>query len=41
MTERMVEIPVWRDVRDRIKQEKGTLTYSEFLSRLVQQLRNN
>ena len=41
MTERMVEIPVWRDVRDSIKKVKGTSTYSEFLNRLVQQLTNN
>ena len=31
MTERMVEIPVWRTVRDMIKEAKGALTYSEFL----------
>jgi len=35
MTERMVEIPVWREVRDMIKDTKGLLTYSDFLKQLV------
>lgn len=36
MVERMVEIPVYRTVRDRIKSIKGTETYSDFLKRVIE-----
>ena len=35
MTERMVEIPVYREVREKIKKIKGVMTYSEFLDRMI------
>ena len=38
MTERMVDIPVNPDLRDLLKQLKGTDTYDEFLRKLVKPL---
>jgi hypothetical protein len=35
MTERLVEIPVERKVRERIKKVKGILSYSRFLETLL------
>ena len=35
MTERMVEIPVNRTVREKIKKIKGDETYSKFLEKIV------
>jgi hypothetical protein len=37
MSERMVEIPVKREVRDKIKEAKSGLTYSEFLGLIIKQ----
>ena len=35
MTERLVEIPVEREIRAAIKEVKGTMTYSQFLTKLL------
>jgi len=35
MTERMVEIPVYREIREKIKEIKGVMTYSEFLENII------
>jgi hypothetical protein len=35
MSERPVEIPVERKVRDVVKKEKGVLTYSQFIMELM------
>jgi len=37
MSERLVEIPVERQLRTVLKDVKGDLTYSEFLKRLLDQ----
>jgi len=37
MAERLVEIPVEREVRTAIKEVKGTMTYSQYLERLLDQ----
>jgi len=37
MTERLVEIPVEREVRTAIKEVKGVMTYSQFLEKLLDQ----
>ncbi len=39
MTERLVEIPVERKVRERLKIVKGTLTYSQFLRKVLSEYR--
>ena len=36
MTERMVEIPVNRNVREKIKKIKGDVSYSQFISDLLE-----
>jgi len=35
MVERMVQLPVDREVRDFIKEKKGTLSYSKYLEKIV------
>jgi hypothetical protein len=39
MSERLVEIPVDRAVRERIKEIKGVLSYSQFLDRIITKLK--
>lgn len=41
MSERLVEIPVEREIRDKIKQKKGVESYSEFLSKLLRSSKND
>jgi hypothetical protein len=41
MSERLVEIPVEREIRDKIKQKKGVDTYSEFLNKLLRSSKND
>jgi len=36
MVERMVEIPVYKEVREKIKSIKGVKSYSQFLSDLFE-----
>jgi len=35
MVERMVQLPVDKEVRDIIKERKGTLSYSKYLEKIV------
>ncbi len=35
MSERMVEIPVYKKVRDKIKERKGILSYDQFLGKIM------
>ena len=35
MSERLVEIPVNRQVREKIKEIKGVMSYSEFLENVI------
>jgi len=35
MAERMVQLPVDKEVRDIIKERKGTLSYSKYLEKIV------
>jgi len=35
MSERMVEIPVFKEVRDRIKIQKGVMSYNQFLKNIA------
>jgi hypothetical protein len=35
MTERLVEVPVTKEVRDTLKHEKGYLSYDQFFRRLL------
>ncbi|MGY5152400.1 MAG: hypothetical protein ACW9XA_09040 [Candidatus Nitrosopumilus sp. bin_6a] len=35
MTERMVEIPVHKDVREKLKTKKGIESYSSFLEKVA------
>jgi hypothetical protein len=35
MSERLVEIPVNRTVREKIKAVKGVMSYSEFLEKVI------
>jgi len=41
MSERLVEIPVEREIRDKIKRKKGVDTYSEFLNKLLRSSKND
>ena len=41
MSERLVEIPIRKEVRNMIKDAKGVKTYSEFLGELVCQLNSS
>ena len=38
MSERLVEIPVNRMVREKIKTRKGIMSYSEFLEKVIDDL---
>jgi hypothetical protein len=38
MSERLVEIPVHRAVRDKLKEVKGTMSYSEFLENIISKM---
>ncbi len=40
MSERLVEIAVNRSVREKIKVVKGTMSYSEFLEKIVDGMQN-
>ena len=35
MTERMVQLPVFKEVRDKLKEQKRELSYNQFLSKVV------
>ncbi len=35
MVERMVQLPVDKEIRDIIKEKKGTLSYSKYLQKIV------
>ena len=35
MTERMVQLPVFKEVRDKLKEQKGVLSYNDFLNKIV------
>ena len=35
MTERMVQLPVFKEVRDKLKTQKRELSYNQFLQKVV------
>ena len=35
MTERMVQLPVFKEVRDKLKEQKGVLSYNDFLNKIA------
>lgn len=40
MSERLVEIPVERAIREKIKEIKGVLSYSEFLEQVITEMKS-